>query len=237
MVVGIGPGDREQMTLRALKAIEEAQVVVAYKTYLHLIEDLLEGKEVVASGMTQEVDRARQALQVAREGRVVAVISSGDPGIYGMAGLILELLDDREIEVEIVPGITAATAAASVLGAPLSNDFAVISLSDLLTPWERIVERLTAAAAGDLVVVLYNPRSHSRVSQIEEARRILLQYRGPRTPVGIVHSAKRGAEERMLTTLEEMLSQPIDMLSTVIIGNSLTQLKDQWMVTPRGYRL
>ncbi|MHB1127812.1 MAG: precorrin-3B C(17)-methyltransferase [Bacillota bacterium] len=237
MVVGIGPGDRDQMTLRALKAIDEAQVVVAYKTYLHLIEDLVEGKEIVASGMTQEVDRARQALKLAREGQIVAVISSGDAGVYGMAGLILELRQDLDMEVEIVPGITAATAAASALGAPLSNDFAVISLSDLLTPWERIVERLTAAAAGDLVIVLYNPRSHQRTSQIEEARSILLRCRVPQTPVGIVRNAKRGREERLITTLEEMLSLPIDMLSTVIIGNSQTQVIDRWMVTPRGYHL
>jgi len=247
-VVGIGPGGLNHMTLEAREALAEVQVVVGYQTYLDFITPLLAGKEVVSSGMMKEVERCRLAISRAATGRDTAIVSSGDAGIYGMAGLILELLDEdakssvelpllqREIEVVIVPGVSAVQAAASVLGAPLMHDFAVISLSDLMTPWSAIRKRLQAAADADFVVALYNPRSKGRVQQIEEAREILLSRRSPETVVGIVRNACRDGESKTVTTLQRMLAEEIDMFSIVIIGNSATFVDAQGrMVTPRGY--
>ncbi|WP_298440245.1 cobyric acid synthase [Geobacter sp.] len=237
-VVGIGPGDLDQMTFQANEALDAAQVVVGYKTYLELIEPLIAGKEIVSSGMMREVERCREALDIAASGKIVALVSSGDAGIYGMAGLALELAAEMADppEVVVVPGVSAVQAAASVLGAPLMHDFAVISLSDLLTPWDLIERRLVAAAAADFVVALYNPRSKGRVTQIEEARRILLAARPSETPVGIVRNALRAGEERHVTTLGRMLACPIDMFSLVIVGNSSTFVdREGRMVTPRGY--
>lgn len=236
MVVGLGPGNRESFTPEALAAIEMAQVVVGYHTYLDLIPDLIQDKEKVATPMRGEVERARQAVELAAAGKVVAVVSSGDPGIYGMAGIIIEVAQGR-VPIQVIPGITAASAAAASLGAPLMNDFAVISLSDLLTPWETMLKRIESAAAGDFVMVLYNPRSHGRPDHINTAREIMLKYKSPETPVGIVRQARRGAEEKILTTLGNMLNHEIDMLTTVIIGNAQTRLEGDFMVTPRGYRL
>jgi precorrin-3B C17-methyltransferase len=235
-VVGLGPGDRNLLTPQALEAINRADVIVGYKTYLHLIEDLLENKEVVSSGMRKETDRARTAVELAKEGKVVSVVSSGDPGVYGMAGIVLEMAGDS-VEVEVVPGVTAATAAAAALGAPLMHDFAVISLSDLLTPWVKIMSRLEAAGLGDFVVVLYNPKSKGRQTHIETAREILLWHKSPETPVGIVRCAKRGEEEVVITTLKDMLNEEIDMLTTVIVGNSQTKIENGKMITPRGYKV
>ncbi len=247
-VVGIGPGGLNHMTLEAREALAESQVVVGYQTYLDFIAPLLAGKEVVSSGMMKEVERCRQAISRAASGRNTAIVSSGDAGIYGMAGLILELVDEDtkgsmelpllqgEIEVVIVPGVSAVQAAASVLGAPLMHDFAVISLSDLMTPWSAIRKRLLAAADADFVVALYNPRSKGRVQQIEEARKILLSRRSPETVVGIVRNACRDGESKTVTTLQLMLEEEIDMFSIVIIGNSATFVDAQGrMVTPRGY--
>ena len=244
-VVGIGPGGLNHMTFEAHQAIEKADVVVGYKTYLEFIEPLLAGKEVVSSGMMREVERCSEALAIAASGKLVALVSSGDAGIYGMAGLALELADValdgapspyQEVEIVIVPGVSAVQAAASVLGAPLMHDFAVISLSDLMTPLDTIRRRLRAAADADFVVALYNPRSKGRITQIEEAAAILIAARGPQVPVGIVRNACRSGEERTITTLGEMLSHPIDMFSIVIIGNAATRLcNDGRMVTPRGY--
>jgi len=235
-VVGIGPGGMHHMTPAARAAIESAEVVAGYKTYLDLIPDLIAGKERLASGMRQEVERCRQAISAAESGHRVALVCSGDAGIYGMAGLVLELLDGRELEVEMVPGVSAVQAAAARLGAPLMHDFAVISLSDLLTPWPLICQRLEAAASADLVVALYNPKSRSRTTQIETARKILLRHRDPQTPVGIVRHACRSGEEVCVTTLEAMLDQQIDMFSLVLIGNRGTRIDDRGrMVTPRGY--
>ena len=244
-VVGIGPGGLNHMTFEAHQAIEKADVVVGYKTYLEFIEPLLVGKEVVSSGMMREVERCSEALAIAATGKLVALVSSGDAGIYGMAGLALELADGTVVgapspylgvEVVIVPGVSAVQAAASVLGAPLMHDFAVISLSDLMTPLETIRKRLRAAADADFVIALYNPRSKGRVTQIEEAAAILIAARGPQVPVGIVRNACRSGEERIITTLGEMLSHPIDMFSIVIIGNATTRLcNDGRIVTPRGY--
>jgi adenosylcobyric acid synthase len=245
-VVGIGPGDLKHMTYEAREAIESADVVVGYTTYLKLIDPLLQGKQIFSSGMTREVERCREAIRLAGEGKTVALVSSGDSGIYGMAGLVLELVGAGghmasplpDIDVVIIPGVSALQAAAAVLGAPLMHDFAVISLSDLLTPWEMIEKRLAAAAGADFVVALYNPRSKGRVRQIERAREILLASRSPQTPVGIVRNACRAEEEKIITTLADMPIEQIDMFSLVMIGNAATFVDGQGrMVTPRGYKL
>ncbi len=234
-VVGIGPGGAEHITPAALRAIAEAQVVVGYKTYLDFIPQCLAGKEIVSSGMRQEVERCRQALDLAAAGKKVALVSSGDAGVYGMAGLVLELAEGG-IDIEIVPGVSAVQAAAARLGAPLMHDFAVVSLSDLLTPWVRIRQRLEAAAAADFVVALYNPKSRGRTGQIAEAREILLRHRGAQTPVGIVRNACRPGEEVTVSSLGAFLDHDIDMFSLVIIGNSQTRVDAAGrMVTPRGY--
>jgi adenosylcobyric acid synthase len=237
-IVGIGPGDLTHITYQAREAIESADTLVGYTTYLDLIEPLLVGKEVISSGMTKEVERCRQAIRRAGEGRTVALVSSGDAGVYGMAGLVLELSPPDDMDVVIVPGVSAVQAAAAVLGAPLMHDFAVISLSDLLTPWEMIEKRLEAAAVADFVVALYNPRSKGRTRHINRAREILLASRPAETPVGIVRNACREGEEKILSTLAEMPVNRIDMFSMVIVGNSSTFVDSKGrMVTPRGYEL
>lgn len=228
------------MSLKAYRLLKNVDVIVGYKRYVELIDELLsEEQEVYTTGMRGEVERAKKAIELTRGGRRVAVISSGDPGVYGMAGLVLELInkEGREIPIEILPGITAANAAASSLGAPLMHDYAVISLSDLLTPWPVIEKRLKKAAEGDFIVALYNPGSKKRVDQIKKARKIFLQYKEPATPVGIVRRAKRGKEEVVITNLEQMLEHRIDMFTTVIIGNSNTFTTEDLMITPRGYRI
>uniref|UniRef100_A0A831XE89 Cobyric acid synthase n=1 Tax=Geobacter metallireducens TaxID=28232 RepID=A0A831XE89_GEOME len=238
-VVGIGPGDLDHMTFQANEALDAADAVVGYRTYLELIAPLIAGKEIVSSGMMKEVERCREALELAASGKTVALVSSGDAGIYGMAGLALELAAEMAAppEIVVVPGVSAVQAAAAVLGAPLMHDFAVISLSDLLTPWDLIERRLVAAAAADFVVALYNPRSRGRVRQLEEARDILLAARPADTPVGIVRNALREGEERVVTTLRNVLDHTIDMFSLVIVGNSATFVDPAGrMVTPRGYR-
>ncbi len=243
-IVGSGPGSILHLTEAARQAIAESSVIIGYDNYLELISPLLAGKETVSTGMMKEVERCREAIRRARSGQTVALISGGDAGIYGMAGLVFELLesdgDDQDPgcrpDVRVVPGISAIQAAASVLGAPLMHDFAVISLSDLLTPWELIKSRLEAAARADFVIVIFNPRSKSRVTQIEEAQRIMLAARPAALPVGIVRNACRDNETAATTTLGEMLSHEIDMSTIVIIGNSSTYVDRQGrMVTPRGY--
>lgn len=241
MLVGLGPGAVEHMTGRARAAIAEADTVIGYATYIRLVEDLLAGKEVVKKGMTEELDRAIEALERAKQGKKVALISSGDAGVYGMAGPTFEVLfqagwtPDSEIEVEIVPGASALNTCASLAGAPLTHDFCAISLSDLLTPWPTIARRLDAVAYADFVVALYNPKSGRRTRQIQEAQRIFLRHRDPKTPVAIVKSAFRPKQRLEFTTLEKMAEADIGMLSTVLIGNSNTFIRDGLMVTPRGY--
>ena len=229
------------MTPRARQAILDADVVAGYDTYLDLIRELLDGKTIIGTGMMQEVDRCQSAVEEARSGKRVAVVSSGDPGIYGMAGLVLELAAqypaERRPEVAVVPGISAVGAAAAILGAPLMHDFCVISLSDLLTPWDVIMKRVEMAAAGDFVMAIYNPKSTKRVSQIETVREIVLKHRAETTPVGIVHHASRSKESATLSNLKDFTREHIDMFSLVIIGNSQTYIKDGKMVTPRGYQL
>ncbi len=251
-VVGIGPGDLKHMTYEAREAVESADAVVGYKTYLELIRPLLSGKEVFSSGMTKETERCREALRLAAEGRTVALVSGGDSGVYGMAGLVLELVNAPpfekggpggisradDIDIIIVPGVSAVQAAAAALGAPLMHDFAVISLSDLLTPWKLIEKRLEAAAAADFVVALYNPRSKGRPVHMERARDVLLSSRPPQTPVGIVRNACRAGEEKIVATLADIPIDRIDMFSLVIIGNSSTYTDSRGrMVTPRGYEV
>jgi adenosylcobyric acid synthase len=242
-VVGIGPGDLKHMTFAAREAVENADVVVGYKTYLDLIKPLLADKEVVSSGMTKEVERCREALRQAASGKSVALVSGGDAGVYGMAGLVLELANNapeatrlQDGEIIIIPGVSAVQAAAAVLGAPLMHDFAVISLSDLLTPWEVIEKRLAAAATADYVAAIYNPRSKGRTVQLDKAREIFLTTRSAATPVGIVRNACRPGEEKVVTTLGAMSDVAVDMYSIVIIGNSATFVDGKGrMVTPRGY--
>jgi precorrin-3B C17-methyltransferase len=225
--------------LRAIEAIAQSEVVVGYHRYIESIADLVAGKEVVSSGMTQEVERCRGALELAAAGKRVALISSGDAGIYGMAVLAIELARSEKIEVpiEVIPGVTAASAAAAALGAPLMLDFATISLSDLLVSWETIRRRLEAVAGADLVVALYNPRSKKRVRQLEEAVEIFLATRPGSTPVGVATAAGQQGQSIVVTDLDRLLGQEIGMQSVVIIGNSTTRIVDGRMVTARGYHV
>lgn len=241
LLVGFGPGSEEQMTLRARAAIEESDVVIGYSTYIQLVEHLLPGKEVVRKGMTEEIDRCIEAWEQAKLGKTVALISSGDIGVYGMAGPTYEVLlqsgwtPDSKIQVELIPGCTALNAAASLVGAPLTHDFCAISLSDLLTPWPQIARRLEAAGRGNFVIALYNPKSGRRTGQIIEAQRILLQHRDPATPVAIVKSAYRKRQNIQRVRLDQMSQCDIGMLSTVLIGNSDSYWQQSLMITPRGY--
>lgn len=228
------------MTTRAQSVWDEVDVVAGYKTYIDLIRPMLTEKQVVSTGMRQELDRCREVVKLAQEGHSVALVSSGDAGVYGMAGILIECMEEAnclDIPLELIPGVSAANAAASMLGAPLMHDFAVISLSDLLTPWEVILKRARLAAEGDFVIAIYNPKSKGRQEQIERVREILLEYRAPETPVGIVREALRGESKVMITSLAEFTQSPIDMLTTVIIGNSQTRVVGPYMVTPRGYIL
>lgn len=241
LMVGFGPGDEANMTARACQAIEEADVVIGYSTYIKLVKGMLDGKEVIKKGMTEEVDRSIEAYEHAKMGKTVALISSGDIGVYGMAGPTYEVLfqsgwtPDSDIKVEVVPGVTALSACASLVGAPLTHDFCSISLSDLLTPWPTIANRVEAAASSDFVVALYNPKSGRRTQQIVEAQKIMLRYRDPKTPVAIVKSAYRALEDIQMTTLENMADHKIGMLTTVLVGNHTTTVDHGLMVTPRGY--
>ena len=238
-VIGLGPGNSEDMTPRAKKAIEIADEVIGYSTYIELIEKFFPGKKFVSSGMTREIERCELVLEKAQEGKTVALISSGDSGIYGMAGIMLEVANKsgRDGAIEIIPGITSASAAGAVLGAPLMHDFAVISLSDLLTPLDLIYKRIECAAQGDFVICIYNPKSKKRSDYIERARNIILQYRNASTPVGIVRNAGRENEGYDIATLGDMLNFEIDMFTTVIIGNSQTYVENGRIITPRGYNI
>lgn len=240
-IVGIGPGNRENMTFSAIHALNSSDIIAGYTTYIELIKDIIQGKEVVCTGMTKEVDRCREAVKLASNGNTVAVVSSGDAGVYGMAGLILEVIGKEyslsDFDVEVIPGVTAGNSSAALLGAPLMHDYVTISLSDWLTSWETIENRLHCAGKGDFVVVLYNPKSKSRTEYISKAKDILLEYKSPTTPVGIVKNAFREEENRQITVLEKMDECEIDMLSTVIIGNSSTYIDGRFMITPRGYSI
>jgi precorrin-3B C17-methyltransferase len=236
-VVGIGPGGPLDRTHRAERAIAQSQVIIGYRRYQEMIRDLTEGKEIISSGMTQETERCLAALERADRGATVSLISSGDPGIYGMAGLALELAarGGKTIPIEIVAGVTSAAAAAARMGAPLMLDFACISLSDLLVPWSAIHRRLEGVAAADLVAALYNPRSKGRTHQLEDAAVIFRKYRDGSTPVGVGTAVGTLDERVVLSDLDNFLGLEIDMRSVVVIGNSSSKIVEGWFVTPRGY--
>ncbi|RTH03155.1 precorrin-3B C(17)-methyltransferase [Thermus scotoductus] len=258
-LVGMGPGDLPGLTQRAREALEGAEVVIGYSTYVKLLEEmgLLAGKEVVRKGMTEELDRAEEALEQALSGQRVALVSGGDPGIYGMAAPVLELMEERglkrvdggvglpgrfageegEVFLAVIPGVTAANAVASLLGSPLAHDTCLISLSDLLTPWPLIERRLHAAGQGDFVVVLYNPQSKRRDWQLRKSAEILLEYRPKETPAALVKSAYRKRQEVALTTLEGLREAEAGMLTTVVIGNRQSRFYEGTFLTPRGYAL
>lgn len=236
-VVGFGPGSRGDMTQRAVDAILGADVVTGYTTYTKILKEFFPEKEYKATGMMKEVDRCRMAVEDAMSGMKVAMVSSGDSGIYGMTGLIYQLVQDMgaDVEVEAVPGVTAASSGASILGAPLMHDVAIISLSDLMTPIEKIMKRVELAGEGDFVIVLYNPKSHGRTEYIDRVTDILLGMRSPETPVGIARNIGRTDENKTITTLGKLKEAEVDMFSTVFIGNSQTYVRDGVMITPRGY--
>jgi precorrin-3B C17-methyltransferase len=238
------------MVPQALQALISAEIIVGYTTYLELIPDLLDGKRVFASGMRKELERCQTAIDFALQGRRVAIVSGGDAGIYGMAGLVLDLCRERKLSIssstappaqtadfsiEVIPGVAAFNAAASLVGAPLMHDFAAISLSDHLTSWELIERRIAAAASADFVLAVYNPRSKTRPDLLEKAQKIILQYRCPNTPVAVVRAATRTDQWTCLTTLAEMPLADVDMQSILLVGNSRTYIWNDWMVTPRGY--
>ena len=243
-IVGVGPGHHDHMTFRAKEVIEESDTIVGYETYVNLVQDLIEGKTVHRYAMTQEVERAHQCIDLAKSGKIVSLVSSGDPGIYGMAGLIYETLAATNwnpkdgLQVEIVPGVSALNSCASIIGSPLMTDFAVVSMSDLLVPWEIIIKRVEAAAQGDFVIVIYNPASKKRIHQLEDTRKILLKYRKPTTPVSIIKGAFRESQTIVMTDLENLPnhSDQLGMISTVIIGNSSTYTYKDLMINPRGYK-
>jgi len=243
-IVGVGPGHHDHMTFRAKQVIEESGTIVGYSTYVNLVQDLIEGKDIHRYDMTQEVERAHQCIKLAKEGKIVSLVSSGDPGIYGMAGLIFEILAEAGwnpktgLDVEIVPGVSALNSCASLVGSPLMTDFAVVSMSDLLVPWEIIVKRVEAAAQGDFVIVIYNPSSKKRIHQLQDTRKLLLKYRSPNTPVAIIKGAYRESESITMTDLEHMeeFADKLGMISTVIVGNSSTYNFNDLMINPRGYK-
>lgn len=239
--MGIGPGSTDELTLRARETLARADTVVGYTRYVELVAALVEGKDVRTTGMTHEEERCMSALELARTGRRVAVVSSGDAGVYGMAGLILQLCHERfggRVPVEVVPGVPAFVAASAILGAPLMHDFASISLSDLLTPWEKITERVEAAASADFVIALYNPRSKKRTEGLAAAMEIIGRHRAGSTPVGIVRNAAREDESVVLTTLDGMDGHydGVDMSTILVVGNSSTYTASGRVITPRGYR-
>jgi precorrin-3B C17-methyltransferase len=238
-VVGTGPGKKESMTLASIQAIEKCDVIVGYTTYMKQVAHLTEGKTLVQTGMHGEVERCKKAIELADSGQSVALVSGGDAGVYGMAGLVLEIVKAQKlsVEVEVIPGVTSATACAAILGAPLMHDFVTISLSNWLTEINMIERRIACAGMGDFVVVIYNPKSKARPDFIDKARQILLKYKDKDTPVGLVRNAYRDTQEVELTTLEKMCDSKINMNTTVVIGNQSTFIWNDKMITPRGYKV
>ncbi|MEE1192942.1 MAG: precorrin-3B C(17)-methyltransferase [Blautia sp.] len=236
-VVGIGPGAYEKMTIEAAEALKKSDVIIGYTVYVDLVKDHFPGKEFLTTPMKKEVDRCVLAFEEARKGKTAAMICSGDAGVYGMSGLMYEVgANYPEVELEIIPGVTAATGGAAVLGAPLIHDFCLISLSDLLTPWEKIEARLLATAQADFVVCLYNPSSKKRHDYLEKACNLMMKYKSPETVCGIVGNIGRDGEAMEVMTLEELKTTKVDMFTTVFVGNSQTKNINGKMVTPRGYK-
>lgn len=237
-VVGIGPGNYEQLTIKADRVLAESETIIGYTVYVELVKEYYPHKEFLATAMKKEVDRCSMAFLEAKKGKKVAMVCSGDAGIYGMAGLIYEIGEAYpEIEIEVVPGITAALGGGAILGAPLTHDFAVISLSDLLTPWEKIEHRLRASAEGDFSICLYNPSSKKRHDYLEKACLICLEYKHPKTVCGVVRNIGREGETYQIFSLEELKDTKVDMFTTVFIGNSQSKRVKEKMVTPRGYEI
>lgn len=236
-VTGLGPGAADQMTIRAKKVLEKCPVIIGYTVYIDLIREEFPDKIFLSTPMRREADRCRMAFAEAQKGQDVAMVCSGDAGIYGMAGLICEIGKDYpDVGIEVVPGITAASGGAAVLGAPLMHDFAVISLSDLLTPWEKIEKRIRAAAEADFVICIYNPSSKKRADYLQKACGMILEYRKPETVCGIVRNIGRDGESCEILSLERLRDMQVDMFTTVFIGNSNTMELNGRMVTPRGYK-
>ena len=236
-VIGIGPGEYEQMTPKAIHAMEKSEVIIGYTVYVDLVKEHFPGKEFLTTPMKKEVDRCVMAFEEAKKGKVVSMICSGDAGVYGMSGLMYEVgVNYPEVELEIIPGVTAATGGAAVLGAPLIHDFCLISLSDLLTPWEKIEARLLAAAEADFVVCLYNPSSRKRSDYLQKACDLMMQYKSPETVCGIVSYIGRDGEHYEVMDLKTLRDTKVDMFTTVWVGNSQTKEINGKMVTPRGYR-
>ena len=234
-VIGIGPGGLEHMTLRAKDAIEESNIIIGYNKYIDMIKPIVEDKELFSTGMRGEESRCRKALELSKENNIVALISTGDSGIYGMAGLILQMKEDEN--VEIIPGVTASSAAGSVVGAPLMHDNCNISLSDLMTPYDLIKKRVRNAADADMVISLYNPRSKGRPHYLRDAIEIIKEHRESNTPVAVVRHALREGQEYKLFTLENFDEEVVDMFSIVIVGNSQSLIKEGKFITPRGYNV
>ncbi len=248
-IVGIGPGDPDHLSKRASEVLNRVGAIAGYSTYIDLIRPLIENKRIISTAMKKEMERVEAAIDITLNEESCAIVSSGDPGIYAMAGLVFEICKERRIpvtpagridnngglHVEVVPGIPALCSGASLLGAPLTHDFASISLSDLLTPLETIEKRIEAAAAADFVIVLYNPKSKKRTTQLERARDIILKYRDGNTPVGIVTSAMRKDQDVKIIPLGNLYAAPVNMQTTVFVGNSASTAYLDYMVTPRGY--
>ncbi len=236
-VVGLGPGQEQYITPQAQEAIANSEIIVGYDVYVDLIRHLTSGKEIVSNGMKKELERCKLAVDYALKGKIVSMVCSGDAGVYGMAGIMHEVAKDNpEIEIVVVPGITAACSAAAVLGAPLIHDFAIISLSDLLTPWEKIEKRLLLASEADFVICLYNPQSKKRSDYLKKACDIMLTHKSGTTSCGFVKNIGREGQTATTCTLDELHSQEVDMFTTVIIGNSQTKIINNKLVTPRGYK-
>ena len=235
-VVGIGPGGLDEITPRAMNAMKSCDVIVGYTRYVALIRDFFPDKDFITSGMRSELERCTAALNASLSGKNAALISSGDSGVYGMAGLMLEVAQSSGQEVKIIPGITAANSCAAILGAPLMNDYAAVSLSDILTDWDTIEKRLVAACMGDFVICIYNPASHHRPDHFRRACEILIKHgKSPDTPAGYVRNIGREGQTREIMTLGEIMTRKIDMLCTIIIGNSQSYIIDGKIITPRGY--
>ena len=236
-VIGIGPGAYDQMTGKAIRAMNESDAIIGYTVYVDLVKEYFSGKEFMTTPMKKEVERCVLAFEEAKKGKTVSMICSGDAGVYGMAGLMYEVgVNYPETELEIIPGVTAATGGAAVLGAPLIHDFCLISLSDLLTPWEKIEKRLLLASEADFVICLYNPSSHKRKDYLQKACDLMLQHKAPETVCGLVQNIGREGETYRILTLQELRDTQVDMFTTVFVGNSMTKEINGKMVTPRGYR-
>ncbi len=235
-VVGIGPGNIDNMTLRALNAIKTSDVIIGYSYYIDLIKDLLNGKSIISNDVSNEIERAKDAIELSME-KTVSIISSGDAGIYGIAGIVLEIIssENLDLNIEIIPGVSAMSAAASLTGAPLMNDFAVISLSNLLTSDETIIKRIESAVLGDFVLAIYNPKSQRRTELIKKLYDILIKYRSPETPVAIIKNAYRKDQSITITNIKNFLSYNIDMFTTILIGNSNSYTFKNFIITPRRY--